>query len=252
MENTFAGIGELAKKTLRGAAMMARRVTVWPPVGGVRFGSLRRVKPIGLIWPNRRGAPIDRVYIEPFLEREAALIRGEVLEVGDTGYTDRFGADVVKASVLSAPDNDGPWVDYAVDLADAPSIPDNHFDCVILPQTLLFIYDVAAAVRTLHRILKPGGVALVTVPGLTQEVGEDKERWGQYWSFTAQSLERLFGDAFGPSQFEVESHGNVLVATALLYGLSANDLRKSELAHRDPAFPVILTVKATKAAAISE
>lgn len=252
MEEIVSRARRFAKKSLGGASSVAQRATVWPPVGAVRFGALRRVEPFGLIWPNRRGNPIDRVYIDPFLEREAKSIRGEVLEVGDTGYTDRFGSGVTKASVLSAPDNDGPWVDYAVDLADASAIPSDHFDCVILPQTLLFIYDVAAAVESLHRILKPGGVALVTVPGLTQEVGEDKERWGQYWSFTSQSLERLFGDAFGSDQIEVESYGNVLVATALLYGLSAGDLKKSELAHRDPAFPVILTVRATKAPSASD
>ena len=43
------------------------------------------------------------------------------------------------------------------DLADASQIPSDCFDCVIVPQTLQFIYDVHSAVRTLHRILKPGG-----------------------------------------------------------------------------------------------
>ena len=43
-----------------------------------------------------------------------------------------------------------------------------RFDCVICTQTLHVIYEVEGAVRTLHRMLKPGGVALVTVPGITQ------------------------------------------------------------------------------------
>ena len=51
------------------------------------------------------------------------------------------------------------------DLTDAPQIPSDAFDCAIVTQTLQFVYDVRAALATLHRILAPGGVLLATVPG---------------------------------------------------------------------------------------
>ncbi len=224
------------------------RASVWPPVGLVRFGSLRRTTPIAPMWPPRYGRPIDRHYIEGFLEREAGAISGEVLEVGDLAYTKRFGGSAVTgASILHSPIGAGPGVTYSADLADAPEIPSQHFDCVILPQTLLFIYDVHAAVRTLHRILRPNGVLLVTVPGLTHTVPEDKEMWGQYWSFTDDSLRRLFGDVFGPENVEIESHGNVLTTTAFLYGLVVEDLRAADFVTDDPDYPLVLTVRATRA-----
>jgi SAM-dependent methyltransferase len=197
------------------------------------------------MWPPRYGRPIDRHYIDGFLAAEAASIRGDVLEVGDLDYTNRFGgADVVSRSTLHAPAGAGPGATYVADLADAPELPDGAFDCIVLPQTLLFIYDVAAAVATLHRILRPGGVALVTVPGITQSVPDDKELWGQYWSFTDDSLHRLFGDVFGGENVEVTSRGNVAAAVAFLHGLVVDDLRPRHLEVDDPAYPLILTVKA--------
>lgn len=222
--------------------------SVWPPVGLVRFGSFRRTTPIAPIWPPRFGDPVDRVYIDRFFEAEAASIRGDVLEVGGLRYTDRFGQQISSRSVLHSPVGAGPEVTFASDLVDAPEIPSSRFDAVLLPQTLLFIYDVHAAVRTLHRILRPDGVVLVTVPGITQTVPDDKELWGQYWSFTDQSLERLFGDVFGPEQVTVEAHGNVKTTVALLHGLAITDLKAIDFDSNDPHFPLILTVKAVRSA----
>ena len=225
---------------------LVARWSVWPPVGQVRFGSLRRTEPIAPIWPPRFGEPVDRVYIDRFFETEAASIRGDVLEVGGLRYTDRFGQEVSSRSVLHSPIGAGPNVTYASDLVDAPEIPSGHFDAVVLPQTLLFIYDVQAAVRTLHRILRPGGVVLATVPGITQTVPEDKDLWGQYWAFTDQSVARLFGDVFGPDQVTVRSHGNVKTTIALLHGLAIDDLSPNDFDIDDSHFPLILTVKATR------
>ena len=54
------------------------------------------------------------------------------------------------------------------DLTDAPEVPSDSYDCVILTQTLHLIFDMSAALRTIQRILKPGGVLLCTVPGISQ------------------------------------------------------------------------------------
>ena len=47
------------------------RATCWPPVGRVRFGSLRRLKPISAECGSERGRPIDRYYIEQFMAENA-------------------------------------------------------------------------------------------------------------------------------------------------------------------------------------
>jgi SAM-dependent methyltransferase len=132
------------------------------------------------------------------------------------------------------------------DLQDAPQIPEDQFDCVVFTQTLHLIYDMPAAMRTLHRILRPGGVLLMTVPGISQI---DEDEWGGtwYWSLTALSARRLTCDAFPGGEIEVEAHGNVLAATAFLHGLATSEVADTELDHRDPHYPVVITVRAVKA-----
>jgi hypothetical protein len=107
------------------------------------------------------------------------------------------------------------------------------------------IFDVRAAIRTLRRILKPGGVLLVTVPGITQiDHFEWRNSW--YWAFTALSMRRLFGEVFTATGLELETHGNVLAATAFLHGIAFEELRTSELDYDDPDYQVIVAVAATK------
>ena len=60
----------------------------------VRVGLLRRVTPIGKCFGIDRGGPIDRYYIDGFIERHRHEIRGVVLEAGGfSSYTKRFGED---------------------------------------------------------------------------------------------------------------------------------------------------------------
>jgi ubiquinone/menaquinone biosynthesis C-methylase UbiE len=135
------------------------------------------------------------------------------------------------------------------DLTDAQHIPSTSFDCVILTQTLQFIYDVRAALATIYRILKPGAVVLATVPGISQISRYDMERWGHFWSFTTLSAQQLFEEAFPGANLTVEAYGNVLAATAFLHGLAIQELKQKELDHWDPDYQVVITIRAMKPAA---
>jgi hypothetical protein len=120
----------------------------------------------------------------------------------------------------------------------------------ILKQTLHLIYDMKATMRTLYRTLKPGGVLLATVPGISQlERGRWKETW--YWSLTILSTRRLAEEAFPRENVEVGSHGNVLATTAFLIGLAAEELDWAELEHRDPLYQLLITLRAAKPQAAS-
>jgi ubiquinone/menaquinone biosynthesis C-methylase UbiE len=132
------------------------------------------------------------------------------------------------------------------DLADAPHIPDDSFDCAIVTQTLQFVYDVRAALATLHRILAPGGALLATVPGITRISPPEDEIWGEWWHFTSRSAQRLAEEAFGEGNVEVRAYGNVLTAAGFLYGLAASDLKPEELDARDRLYEVIVGVRAVK------
>ncbi len=216
-----------------------------PRPGRVDFGDLRATRPISSHFGFERGLPVDRWYIERFLGAHAVDIRGRVLEAGDAAYTRRFGgARVTRSDVLHVV-ADAPGATIIGDLADAPQIPDGIFDCIVLTQTLHLVYDVRAAISTIRRILAPGGVVLLTVPGISQiDTGEWRDTW--YWGFTERSVRRLFSEAFGDDELEVEAVGNVLAAVSFLEGIASEELRPAELAANDRSYPVCILVRATK------
>jgi glycosyltransferase involved in cell wall biosynthesis len=217
-----------------------------PIIGWGIFASFRNVEPICRDFGCARGTPVDRYYMCQFLEEQSAHIRGRVLEIAENFLTQRYGGEkVTQSDVLHVAENN-PYATIVGDLTKADHVPSDAFDCIILTQTLQFIYDVPAAIRTLYRILKPGGVLLATFSGISQISPPDMERWGQYWNFTTLSARKLFSEEFPASHIEVKSHGNVLVATAFLQGVVLEDLRREELDHNDPEYEVLITVKATK------
>ena len=151
-----------------------------------------------------------------------------MLEIAAPDYTTRFGSDVARSDILMAKEGN-PQATIVGDLTDAPHIPDDAFDCAIVTQTLQFVYDVRSALATLHRILKPGGVLLATVPGITKISPPEDEEYGEWWHYTGRSARRLAEEAFGAGNVEVETYGNVLTAAGFLYGLAASDLHPEEL-----------------------
>lgn len=217
-----------------------------PPVGWVRFGSFRQVHPIDSAYGFRWGQVIDRYYIEDFIRQHADDIHGHVLEVADNGYTRRYGATRVSRSDVLHYTRDNPKATIISDLTDARNISNDTFDSIILTQTLQFIYEIRAAINTLHRILKPGGVLLATCHGISQISHYDMEHWGEYWRFTSLSARKLFSEVFPEDGVAVQAYGNVLAATAFLHGLTAQELRREELDYQDPNYEVILGIRAIK------
>ncbi|MBW4593914.1 MAG: glycosyltransferase [Brasilonema angustatum HA4187-MV1] len=219
--------------------------TYYPPVGHVQFGDLRRPKPISCHFGYDRGLPIDRYYIEKFLACQSDDIHGRVMEIGDNFYTRQFGGDSVTKSDVLHVKQGNPDATIVGDLSKSDNIPSDSFDCLILTQTLQYLYDLRSGLQTIYRILKPGGVALVTVPGIT--VLNDKE-WNYCWcwGFTTVSAQVLFEEVFPKENVNVETHGNVLTATSFLQGLATEELKKKEMDNCDPAYPVLITVRAVK------
>jgi glycosyltransferase involved in cell wall biosynthesis len=221
-----------------------------PAIKGLGFGRFGRVTPLSREFGFDRGLPIDRYYIERFLADNASDIHGHVLEIADNNYTRRFGgARVSQSDVLhlEAGTSNGTIVG---DLTSADHISSGSFDCVILTQTLQFIYDVPAAIRTLKRILKPGGIVLATFPGISPISRYDMEKWGHFWAFTTQSARRLFEESFPQNLVQVMAYGNVLTAASFLYGLATEELQKEELDHLDRDYELVIAVRAVKAATL--
>jgi SAM-dependent methyltransferase len=232
----------LTRETRRRLAHLA----IWPPVGWIRFGQFRRLKPITKDYGNSRGLEIDRYYIEKFLAEHATDIRGHVLEIKHNAYTLNYGGDrVTKSDVLHKVEGN-PDATIIADLTNADHLPSDTFDTIIFTQTLQFIYDIKSSVATLYRILKPGGILLATTPGISQIIREDFDMWGEYWRFTSLSVRLLFEGFFQPEFVSTCSFGNVLTAISFLEGLASDDLEKKELDSVDPNYEVIIAVRAVK------
>jgi SAM-dependent methyltransferase len=214
------------------------------PLGQVNMGDLARTRPVGEHFGFDRGTPVDRHYIESFLAAHASCIRGRVLEIGDDGYSRRFGRGITQQDVLHVtPDHPGATI--IGDLSQAGLLPDASFDCQIITQTLQCIYDAAAAISHLKRSLAPDGVLLATLPGVSSvDRGEWKDSW--FWSFSEPSARRLFEDQFGAANVEIGVHGNVYAATCFLHGLAAEEVDKGMLEDGDAAYPVVITIKARR------
>ncbi|UUX94023.1 class I SAM-dependent methyltransferase [Aquabacterium sp. J223] len=218
----------------------------------IQFGDLRRLTPIDPMFGGGRGKPVDRHYIEGFLQRHAADVRGRMLEVGEDHYTRRYGGErVTSAEVLHA-DRSNPRADWVADLATGDGLPEAAFDGFICTQTLQYVYPLEAAVRSAWRLLRPGGTWLLSVPGISQISPYDRDRWGEHWRFTPQSVQRLLATTFPSEGVEVRAHGNVLAAVAFLHGLACEDLTLEELDHHDDRYPLLVTAAARKPAATAQ
>jgi len=211
----------------------------------INWGDLRRTTPFTRSFGFDRGQPVDRYYIERFLQAHARDIQGRVLEIGDSHYTERFGGERVKhAGIFDRPGND--QATFSGDLGAASGLPDATFDCFINTQTLLFIRDLERAAHNIHAALKPGGVLLLTVPGISQILREDMDREGDYWRFTTRSIREVFATAFAPGDINVEAHGNVLTSVAFLHGLATEDLSPAEMDAHDPDYEMLIALRAVR------
>jgi glycosyltransferase involved in cell wall biosynthesis len=216
-----------------------------PSVGMFKFGDFARTNPVSKSFGFDRGKPIDRYYIENFLAKCSNDIRGRVLEIGDNSYTVRFGGSKVSQSDVLHVDAANPAATIIGNLSASDVLPPDAFDCIILTQTLHLIYDMRKALANLAQSLKPGGVLLITVPGISPV---DRAEWGYtwYWSLTGLALAQLLAECLDPRDILIENFGNVFAAVCFLQGLAVSEVPTAKLDVLDPAFPVVVAGRVVK------
>jgi len=222
----------------------ARRLKVRTRAVGARMMMGRAVEPLSYLWGFDRGLPLNRYYIERFLEEFRGDIRGHCLEFQDSPYTHRFGGGAVTKLDILHIDDTQPAATIVADLTKPNEIPTSTFDCIICTQVLHVIFEVDKAVAELWRILKPGGVLLATVPHISMcDPG-----WHEIWRFTPEGLGAVVGRAFGRDAVTIRAYGNSLTAAGELRGLVSEEFGEGALAHHDPRFAVSVCVRAVKIA----
>ena len=201
--------------------------------------------PVSNVQGLERGKPIDRYYIEKFLNDNSKYIQGICMEVADDYYIRTFGKEKVKKSIISHVKG---WGEKSlkINFETGEGVKDNFVDCLIFTQVMQYIYDVKKAFINIYRILKPGGVALITLPGIKSLSLFDDENWGEKWSFTPKSAKILCDEVGENIKYEICSYGNVKMSVAYLYGLCVEDLNEEDFKYNDPQYPFLISIKIYK------
>lgn len=197
-------------------------------------------EPVSRKFGAERGTAIDRYYIEKFLEKNRELIHGDCIEIAENTYTLRYGENRVKNAYILHVKG---WGQNTIkgNLETGEGILENQYDCAVITQTLMFIYDLRETARNIYKMLKPGGNALLTVAGISQISRYDAELWGSYYGFHEDAIKALFEPEFGGGNVTVETYGNVKTAIGLLCGLCREDLKEEDFVFQDKDYPVIIT-----------
>lgn len=202
-------------------------------------------KPISRRFGLERGNAVDRKLIEDFIEQNSEHIIGTVMEVGTDIYSQKYGTEDVRNIIVLHVKG---WGKNAIkgNFETGEGIKDNMVDCLICTQTLQYIFDLKSAVQNIYRMIKPGGYLLLTVPGIKSLCTYDDDNWGEKWSFTEKSIRQLFEPVFGRDNCEINTYGNVKIATAYMYGICYEELKEEDFSYNDKQFPFIITAAIRK------
>jgi SAM-dependent methyltransferase len=137
----------------------------------------------------------------------AAHCRGLVLDAGSGRAAWRriiLETATAYESIDLAPRHDHvpTWVG---DICEMPGVPDERYDTVVCHQVLEHVRRPAAALDQMHRVLKPGGVLVVSVPHLSRR----HELPHDYFRYTQEGLASAMSDA-GFAVEEIVAYGGLL------------------------------------------
>lgn len=224
--------------------------TVLPIIRKIRAQVVTKVKskedyslmPISDKFGYDRGTPIDRYYIEKFIEQHKEKIHGRCLEVHDDAYIKRFGENRVTQSDVVDIDTNNKLATIYTDLSKAHIIPDDTYDTLIITQTIGLIPEHEKAVGHLYRILKPGGTLLLTASAM----GPYITNGNGFWRYSIKSFHYLLEKFFAKEQVSIEAYGNALTGQGFWVGLAVEEFTQKQMDFKDERFPILITAIASK------
>lgn len=137
----------------------------------------------------------DRLLLHRQMAKYGPVLKGKVLDIG-SGRFNRYQALCTNAEKFTTLDPDSTWKPDIVGSAENMPIESNSFDGILCTQVLEHIAHPEKAVREMYRVLKPGGILLLTAPQMNElhEIPHD------YFRYTNFGLETLMKDV----GFEIE------------------------------------------------
>ena len=137
----------------------------------------------------------------------AAAARGRVLDAGSgrgswRGVIVAAGGAYESIDVAPRGDDRPTWTG---DIMAMPQVPDERYDCIVCHQVLEHLPRPWAALAEFHRVLRPGGRVVISVPHLSRR----HELPHDYFRFTQEGLGSLLRDA-GFVEIDVRAVGGPL------------------------------------------
>jgi SAM-dependent methyltransferase len=117
----------------------------------------------------------------------------------------------------------GPQVDHVISAESLP-FEDESFDLVLCTQVLEHVQDPAAVLAEIHRLLRPGGAALVSTHGVFLYHPDPPDTDGDYWRWTHAGLRKAVRESGEWSEIGVQANGDVVACLAYIAAQFVDEL----------------------------
>jgi len=236
--------GEYPALTLEEFRLLAERLAaetlLTVPIGAIDFGDFKRKLPFCPQFGHFRGNPVDRYYLDRFIEQIRNEVKGVTLEIGGSkGNRELYG--LTNTTSYLTMDLNGEGLDIIGDAHDTQAVEEASLDTVLLFNVLEHCERPWVVVDNIYQWLKPRGQVFCMVPNAQRvhRVPQD------YWRILPDAMTSLFA-RFGRRKLYV--YGNPLTTLAAYYGIAAEELSREELDHYHENYPVANCIHAQKTA----
>jgi SAM-dependent methyltransferase len=220
-------------------ADLARWGFLVPSRGKVNWGSLGAYVPISTGFGFERGTPIDRYYLNRFIEEVRSQVRGVVIEIGGS-LNNRTVYNFVNAREYHAMDLiQRPDVDIVGNAEDPAAFPASSIDSVIAFNVLEHCREPWVVIDNALLWLKPGGALFCMVPN-AQRIHKMP---GDYWRPLPQAVSWMLR-RFSTHQLRV--YGNPIALVASFMGIASEEVPRRDLDFFNPDYPVATCAVAIK------